>query len=339
MAARPARGAAAPRRGGGVLVAGHQIRSQRGRRLGPARHVWAPDPLSLVVVGHPPLLRPVHLHIGGVQVDRHRLAQGRRPLPRQRGEHRRVDITHPGLHPVPLPVGQPPGQPGRGRRAQPRHRRERLPGQISAPAVQPDQEVLPRQLRRRHPDQQLTTCVAPVAGLDRPDRRIQAPNHAQVLDQLAHRRHPRYRGQRRIRRSDPHPPPQPTNPAYPVHQMGVLPTSMIVASQLPSSQVSRTPIAICGYVSRHYSRIRVRDQHRTPPTDPHTIELPYTHRHRCTPTEAIEHLRERLGPVRTTTPAGHPRRYPHRDRPRFSYRHVFKRSTCTNTRFEIIYTR
>jgi hypothetical protein len=44
---------------------------------------------------------------------------------------------------VPLPVGEPPGQPGRGRRAQPRHRGEHLPGDIIALVVQPDQEVLP----------------------------------------------------------------------------------------------------------------------------------------------------------------------------------------------------
>ena len=41
--------------------------------------------------------------------------------------------------------------------------------------------------------------------------------------------------------------------------MGVLSTGMVVALSLPSSQVRRAPIVICGGVSPSYSRIRVRD--------------------------------------------------------------------------------
>jgi hypothetical protein len=37
--------------------------------------VRAADPLTLVVVGHAALVAAVDLHIGGVQVDRHVLAQ------------------------------------------------------------------------------------------------------------------------------------------------------------------------------------------------------------------------------------------------------------------------
>jgi hypothetical protein len=241
----------------GVLVTGHQIRRQGGRGLRPARHVRAPTALSLVVVCHTPLLAPVDLDIGGVQIDRHLIAQGRGAGRRQRGEHRGADVPHPGLHPVPLPVGEPPGQPGRGRRAQPRHRGEHLSGDIIALVVQPNQEVLPGQLRRRHPDQQLPASMAPVAGLDRPDRCIQRPDHAESVNQLGHRRHPRHARQRRVRRADPHPPPQPADITYSAHQMGVLPTSLIVPSQTPSSQVSRAPIAISRARSPIYSRNRV----------------------------------------------------------------------------------
>jgi hypothetical protein len=40
-------------------------------------------------------------------------------------------------------------------------------------AIQPDQKVLPSQLRGSHPDQQLSTGQPAIAGLDRPDRRVQ----------------------------------------------------------------------------------------------------------------------------------------------------------------------
>ena len=59
------------------------------------------------------------------------------------------------------------------------------------------------------------------------------------------------------RRADPHPPPQPTDLAYSAHLIGVLSTGMVVALSLPSSQVRRAPIVICGGVSPSYSRIRV----------------------------------------------------------------------------------
>jgi len=104
---------------------------------------------------------------------------------------------------------------------------ERLSGGVGAVAVQPDQEVLPGQLRVRHPDQQLTTAEPAVAFLDRPDRRIQQLDHGEAVDQLGHRRHPRVPGQRRVRRADPHPPPQPVDLTYSAHPMGALPPVMI----------------------------------------------------------------------------------------------------------------
>jgi len=121
-----------------------------------------------------------------------------------------------------------------------------LTGDISALPVQPDQEVLPGQLHRRQPDQQLGAGEPTIAGLDRPDRRIQQLDHAQAVNQLGHRGHPRHRGQRRVRRADLHPPPRPGDLAYSAHLIGVLPTLMTVSSQTPSSQVRRAPITICG---------------------------------------------------------------------------------------------
>ena len=63
----------------------------------------------------------------------------------------------------PIPVSTARHCPSVNRRASPAavvedrpgHRGELLPGDVGALAVQPDQEVLPGQLRGRHPDQQL----------------------------------------------------------------------------------------------------------------------------------------------------------------------------------------
>ncbi|WP_448074216.1 hypothetical protein [Georgenia yuyongxinii] len=79
-----------------------------------------------------------------------------------------------------------------------------LPGDIGAHPVQPDQEVLPGQLRRGHPHQQLTARQATSALLDRPDRLIQRLDHTELLDQLTDRRQPRVRRQARIRPPDFH---------------------------------------------------------------------------------------------------------------------------------------
>jgi hypothetical protein len=49
-------------------------------------------------------LNNADLHVGGVQVDRHVLAQLRRALGRQHSQ-RRGDITEPGLHRCPLRLG------------------------------------------------------------------------------------------------------------------------------------------------------------------------------------------------------------------------------------------
>ena len=57
------------------------------------------------------------------------------------------------FHCPPLTGGDPAGQARGGGGAQPRHRRELLLGRIGSLAVQPGQEVLPGELRRRDPGQ------------------------------------------------------------------------------------------------------------------------------------------------------------------------------------------
>jgi hypothetical protein len=173
--------------------------------------VRAADPLALVVVGHPALVAAVDLHVGGVQIDRHLRGQRGGPLRRHRGEHVQrggMHIAEPGLHRRPLRVTEPARQPGRGRCTQPRHRNQLLAGNIGALPVQPDQEILPGQLRGSHPYQHLPAGVTAAALLDRPDPRVQPADHVQPLDQLGHRDHARHRRQCRIRRADPHPPPR-----------------------------------------------------------------------------------------------------------------------------------
>ena len=64
----------------------------------------------------------------------------------------------------------PPGQARRGRGRQARHRGDLLARRVGALAVQPGQEVLPGQLRRRDPGQQLPGPEAAVPLLDRADR-------------------------------------------------------------------------------------------------------------------------------------------------------------------------
>ena len=76
--ARPARGAAVQRRGRGGRhgqTSGRRPAPWRCRQVATCRY-----PLALVIERNPAFLAAVDLHVGGVQVDRHRLAQ-RRPAP------------------------------------------------------------------------------------------------------------------------------------------------------------------------------------------------------------------------------------------------------------------
>jgi len=99
-----------PRRlGAGVLITREQIRRQRDSGLSPRSHVRAPAALPLVVVGHPTLLAAIHLHIGGIQIDRHRTQQALHPLRGQQGQHPLGRPRHSSLHPSPLLGVYPPG--------------------------------------------------------------------------------------------------------------------------------------------------------------------------------------------------------------------------------------
>ena len=95
------------------------------------------------------------------------------------------------------------GQARRGRGRQARHRGDLLTRRVGALPVQPGQEVLPGQLRRRDPGQQLPGPEPAIALLDRADRRIQRLDHAQPPAQLGDRGQARVRRQRPIRRADP----------------------------------------------------------------------------------------------------------------------------------------
>jgi hypothetical protein len=211
-----------------------------------------------MVIGHAALLAAVDLHVGGIQVDGDRpFGQRRRPLRGQQVQHPPGHHCQAGLHRPPLPGRDPAGQPRRGRGRQARHRRDLLARRISALAVQPGQEVLPGQLRRRDPGQQFPRPEAAVPLLDGADRRIQRAGHVQLAAQLADRGQARVRRQRPVRRADPHLTAIPCPAAYPVHQIGASPLEMIITSQRSSSQARAAPIGICAAVSPAYSRIRV----------------------------------------------------------------------------------
>jgi hypothetical protein len=114
-----------------------------------------------MVVRHTPLLAPVRLNVGGIQIDRHRLTQSGLPRHRNPDEHPLGHPRHPSLHTDPLWIGDPTRQPRSGSRAQSRHRRDHLTRYIRALPVQTDQEVLPGPLRRRQTHQQLTRPEPP----------------------------------------------------------------------------------------------------------------------------------------------------------------------------------
>src|ERR1019366_2450336 len=141
------------------------------------------------------------------------------------------------------------------RRARPRG--DQLACRITALAVQPGQEVLPGQLRRRDPGQQLPGPEAAVPPLDGADRRIQRPDHAQPAAQLGDRGQARVRRQRRIRRADPRLLTPHAASTYPAHQIGVLSAGLIITWQRSSSQARAAPIGIYRAVSPAYSRNRV----------------------------------------------------------------------------------
>ena len=93
---------------------------------------------------------------------------------------------------LPLSGSDPPRQPGRGRGRQAQHRREQLARHVGALAVQPGQEILPGQLRRRDSGQQLPSAKPAIPLLDGADRGIHRFDHAEPAAQLADRGQPAF---------------------------------------------------------------------------------------------------------------------------------------------------
>ena len=211
----------------GVLIAGQQVSGQRDLGLRPRGHVRAARPLPLVVIGDPAFPAAVHLHVGGVDVDRHRpFGQLGRPLGRQQADHPRGGRRQPGLRPPPVLPGEPAGDPGRGRGGQPRHRDQQLPRGIGADPVQAHQEVLPGQLRRGHPGQHLPAGKPAAALLDLSHPRIESLDQAELAAQLGDREHPARTGQRRVVRADLDPAPGLARHRRP-HHLGDTPSRII----------------------------------------------------------------------------------------------------------------
>ena len=211
-----------------VLIASEQVRGQHGLGLRPAGHVRAPAALPGVVVGHTAFLTPVDLHVGGINIDRHRLTQDGPARRGQQVQHPLVHRGQPDLDRGPLGRADAPCQPTRRTGRQPRHRRQRLPRDIGPNPVQTDQELLPGQLRGRHPDQYTAQAVTPRPHLDRPHRGVDLGDHAQPVHQLVHNRP----GQPSASTTDPARRPAPALPAA-SHHVSWQPRRCLPASANP----------------------------------------------------------------------------------------------------------
>ena len=118
-------------------------------------------PLPLVGIGHAAFLAPVHLHVGGVDVDRHRpFGQLRRALGGQQSRHPGGRRGQPGLGPAPVRGGEPARDPGRGRGGQPRHRRDLLARLVGAdPPLSNCQIQFFNKCTMHHADAFYPTCI------------------------------------------------------------------------------------------------------------------------------------------------------------------------------------
>ena len=245
----PSQPAAQHVRGAGpdVVVAGQQVRRGRQAGLGPGRQMRTASALPLVVVGHALLLRPVDLHVGGVQVDGDTRAEPDPTLDRQQVDRTPHEVSDRGLDPGQMLRTEPASQARSGRGGQHRHRRELDRSHVSTLTIQGDQRIGTQQLGLRHRDQQLAGRRAALALLDRPDTAVEPANHVELVDELRDRRDTRGRGQRWVRRADPHTLPDPTTTTYSLHRQGALPagpskasrTSILQPGQAPSSSHTR----------------------------------------------------------------------------------------------------
>ena len=226
--------------GAGILVARQQIRRDRHPQLGPQRDVHPVGPLTLIVVGAAVLARPVHLHIGSVDVHRDLPQQRRTAHLPDPPHHLGVDHPDRGLDPGQRLRTEPPSQPPRRPRRRGRHRLQPLTRSISAAPVQRRQMIPTGQLTRRHRHQQLPTGQAPIPYLDRTDAGVQRLDQTQDPIHLAEGGQPRRPGQRGIGHTDPHPAttPRPTlrDPLatrYTLHRTGALSTRLMRPSTSP----------------------------------------------------------------------------------------------------------
>ena len=152
--------------------------------------------LTLVVVGHAPLLRPVDLHIGGVQVDGDTRAEPDPTLNRQQIDRSLHEVSDRGLDPRQILRPEPASQTRSRRGRQHRHRRQLDSRDIGALAIQADQRIGTQQLGLRHANQQLARRRAAVALLQQADTAVEPAHDVELVDELRDRRDTRGRGQR-----------------------------------------------------------------------------------------------------------------------------------------------
>ena len=189
----------------GILVGLHQIRGQAHTALGPEREMRPVSPLPLIVVDRVLLVPAVHLHIGGIPIDRGRRQQLGPPPVRHQPQHPGVHHADRLLDPGQMCCGETLRHLRGGRRRRRGHRLQLLPRGIGAAVVHSHQEIRTRQVRRRHRQQQSTRGHPAAAGLDRSHGIIQCRGDTQHPIQLGHRRHTRMTGHPRISLPDQHP--------------------------------------------------------------------------------------------------------------------------------------
>ena len=197
--------------------------------------------LTLVVVGHALLLRPVDLHIGGVQVDGDTRAEPDPTLDGQQIDRSLHEVSDRGLDPDQMLRPEPASQTRSGRGRQHRHRRELARSHVGTLAIQGDQRIGTQQLGLRHANQQLARRRAAVALLQQADTAVEPAHDVELVDELRDRRDTRGRGQRWIRRAHPHTLPDPTTTTYSLHRQGALPAGHSKASRTSILQAGRAP--------------------------------------------------------------------------------------------------
>ena len=150
--------------------------------------------LTLVVVGHALLLRPVDLHIGGVQVDGDTRAEPDPTLDGQQIDRSLHEVSDRGLDPGQMLRPEPASQTRSGRGRQHRHRRELARSHVGTLAIQGDQRIGTQQLGLRHANQQLARRRAAVALLQQARYRGRAgPRRRACRRTPRSPRHPRSR--------------------------------------------------------------------------------------------------------------------------------------------------